>query len=68
MNKRFFTLFLFLFVGILAVWAQSKQDSLFLQQLPVYSPKLIEGKTYYIETDEQQSSPEFGKSRLYNEK
>jgi|GEM_PF-5327476 len=35
MDKRFFTLFLFLFVGILAVWAQSKQDSPFLQQLPV---------------------------------
>ena len=68
MNKRFFTSSLLLFVGILAVFAQSKQDSLFLQQLPVYSPKLIEGKTYYIETDEQQSSPEFGKSRLYNEK
>jgi len=68
MNKHFLTLTLFLLGGILTVQAQSKQDSLFLQQLPVYNTKLVEGKTYYIAPDEQQSSPEFGKSLLYNEK
>ena len=68
MNKHFFSLILFQLIGILVIQAQSKQDSLFLQQLPAYSSKLIEGKTYYIAPDEQQSSPEFGKSRLYNEK
>ena len=68
MNRHFFTLILFLLGGILTVQAQSKQDSLFLQQLPVSNPKLIEGKTYYVETMSQHFVPEYNKSLLYREK
>ncbi|MDR2919415.1 MAG: hypothetical protein LBV72_08645 [Tannerella sp.] len=67
MNKYFLTLIFFL-GGLLIAKAQSKEDSLFIQQMVESSPKLIEGKTYFFETDKQQSSREYGKSLLVKEK
>ena len=67
MNKHFFLLIVIFSAGIFTTQAQCRQDSLFLQQL-VSNPKLIEGKTYFLETNVQHYSPEFGKSLLYREK
>jgi hypothetical protein len=64
MNKHLFTFVLFLLGGLSAAQAQNNRDSLFLHQIPVSNPKIIEGKAYYFETVEQHS---LRKSRLFNE-
>ena len=56
MNKYFFTLILLSLGSLSTVKAQSKEDSLFIQQMESSSPKLIEGKTYFFETDKYHSS------------
>ena len=65
MNKSFFTLILLILGGAFVVKAQSKEDSLFLGQIVSSSPKLIEGKTYFFETDKYHSP---SKSLLIKEK
>jgi len=67
MNKQFYSFIFFLLGGIITIQAQSRQDSLFMQQM-VSSPTLIEGKAYYFEIVKQHSSPEYSKSLLINEK
>lgn len=67
MNKHFFILIVCLLGGWSAAQAQNKEDSLLLRQL-VSSPDLIEGKAYFVETNEQNSSPEYRKSQLVREK
>lgn len=67
MKKLSTTILLFFIFGLLFINAQSKSDSLFLQQLPNSNPQLVEGKKYIFELEKQYSSPEYGKSLLYDQ-
>jgi hypothetical protein len=67
MSRQIFLLTISLFAGTFFVQAQSKQDSLFLQQLGS-SPLLVEGKAYLLETEKQKSTSEYQKSQFLRDK
>lgn len=69
MNKQILLLTMSLFAGTFIAQAQSKQDSLFLQQPQLISnPLLIKGKAYLLETEKQKSTSEYRKSRFLRDK